>query len=204
VAKWLSQKSLLRHDKFEVPSGESYNATAQPAVASGVSVFAGLRIDQTIAIPTFWMWSKNVAIKKIDKCGFKRKAVCVDAKDGHQIGHWSLNIWTAVNIDLQRQVTTHHHLNPVIIAKYRTVDWIFAVYSGIELIAIYFMTPKDLEPLFTKWEKDWHDRGGRDINNPKIPLDFAVARGKLLHGNPPPPKARKKVVVIGDEKEDAE
>lgn len=108
----------------------------------------------------------------------------------------------SVNIDLQRQVTTHHHLNPTIIAKYRTVDWIFAVYSGIELIAIYSMTPKDLEPLFSKWEKDWHQRGGRDINNLKIPLGFVVERGKLLHGSPPPPKARKKVVIVGDEKED--
>jgi hypothetical protein len=66
------------------------------------------------------------------------------------------------------------------------------------------MTPNDLEPLFSKWEKDWHDRGGRDINNPKIPLEFVVERGKLLHGNPPPPRARKKAVVVGDEKEDLE
>jgi hypothetical protein len=81
---------------------------------------------------------------------------------------------------------------------------IFAVYSGIELIAIYFLTPKDLEPLFSKWEKYWHDRGGRDINNPKIPLDFVVERGKLLHGRVPSPRARKKVVVVGDEKEEVQ
>jgi hypothetical protein len=29
--------------------------------------------------------------------------------------------------------TTHHHLNQAIIDKYRKVDWIFAVYAGIEL-----------------------------------------------------------------------
>src|ERR1700734_597515 len=34
----------------------------------------------------------------------------------------------SVNIDLQKQITTHHHLNPVILAKYRLVDWIVAVY----------------------------------------------------------------------------
>lgn len=38
-----------------------------------------------------------------------------------------------VNLLRQKQFTTHHHLNPVIIAKYRKVDWIFATYSGIEL-----------------------------------------------------------------------
>jgi hypothetical protein len=105
----------------------------------------------------------------------------------------------SVNIDLQRQVTTHHHLNPVIIAKYRQVDWIFAVYSNIELVAIYLCTPKDLEPLFAKWEQRWHDTGGKDINNPKIPLDFIMKNGKLLHGAAPPPKAAKNQVVLGEE-----
>lgn len=91
----------------------------------------------------------------------------------------------SVNIDLQKQVTTHHHLNPTIIAKYRAVDWIFAVYRNIELIAIYMLTPADLEPLFSRWEQRWHATGGRDINNPKIPLDFVVKHGKLLHGTTP-------------------
>jgi len=91
----------------------------------------------------------------------------------------------SVNIDLQRQVTTHHHLNPTILNKYRQVDWIFAVYRNIELICIYLMTPKDLEPLFSKWEAKWHNDGGRDINNPKIPLDFVFAHGHLLHGTKP-------------------
>jgi hypothetical protein len=36
------------------------------------------------------------------------------------------------------------------------------------------MTPRDLEPLFSRWEKKWHDDGGKDINNPKVPLDFVV------------------------------
>lgn len=91
----------------------------------------------------------------------------------------------SVNLDLQKQVTTHHHLNPVILAKYRQVDWIFAVYKSIELISIYFMTPADLEPLFSNWEAKWHADGGKDINNPKIPLEFVVRHGKLLHGEPP-------------------
>lgn len=90
----------------------------------------------------------------------------------------------SVNIDLQKQVTTHHHLNPAIIAKYRTVDWIFAVYRNIELVAIYLMTPADLEPLFSKWEQRWNETK-QDINNPKIPLDFVVKHGKLLHGTTP-------------------
>jgi len=118
----------------------------------------------------------------------------------------------SVNIDLQKQVTTHHHLNPVILAKYRTVDWIFAVYNTIELVCVYQLTPEQLEPLFTKWEKKWHADGGRDINNPKIPLKFVFEHGLLLHGAPPLLKIGRKirsvlsvdeadlpVIVVGEE-----
>ena len=52
------------------------------------------------------------------------------------------------------------------------VDWIFAVYEGIEIQEIYRLTPQDLEPFFSKWERKWHADGGKDINNPKIPLSF--------------------------------
>ncbi len=106
----------------------------------------------------------------------------------------------SVNIDLQKQVTTHHHLNPAILQKYRRVDWIFAVYRNIELLCIYIMKPSELEPLFSKWEKKWHDDGGRDINNPKVPLDFVVKHGTLLHGAAPELKksrAGRIVAVVG-------
>jgi hypothetical protein len=91
----------------------------------------------------------------------------------------------SVNIELQTQITTHHHLNPKILDKYRQVDWIFAIYRNIELVSIYKMTPADLEPLFSRWEKKWHDDGEKDINNPKIPLGFVVTHGTLLSGKVP-------------------
>lgn len=37
----------------------------------------------------------------------------------------------SVNLDLTKNFSTHHHLNPVILAKYRQVDWIFAMYREI-------------------------------------------------------------------------
>lgn len=86
----------------------------------------------------------------------------------------------SVNIALTKSFSTHHHMNPGIIEKYRQVDWVFAVYEGIELLAIYRLTPDDLEPYFSRWEKKWHERGGKDINNPKIPLKFVVEVGELL------------------------
>lgn len=87
----------------------------------------------------------------------------------------------SVNVLLTQSFSTHHHMNPVILKKYRQVDWIMAVYAGIELQTIYLMKPDMLEPYFSKWEKKWHDSGGKDINNPKIPVKFVVERGNLIY-----------------------
>ena len=87
----------------------------------------------------------------------------------------------SVNTDLTQSFSTHHHMNPTIINKYKQVDWIFAVYEGIELKRIYQLAPSDLDLYFTKWEKKWHDDGGKDINNPKIPLKYVQKNGRLLY-----------------------
>lgn len=86
----------------------------------------------------------------------------------------------SVNTRLTKSFSTHHHLNPVILAKYRKVDWIFAVYEGIDLIAVYQLTPADLEPYYKRWEEKWHNEGGKDINNPKIPLKFVEEHGRRI------------------------
>jgi hypothetical protein len=75
-------------------------------------------------------------------------------------------------------------MNPTILAKYRQVDWVFAIYEGIELQAIYRMQPTGLEPYFSNWESKWHESGGKDINNPKIPVKFVVERGELVFQKP--------------------
>jgi hypothetical protein len=87
----------------------------------------------------------------------------------------------SVNIRLTRSFSTHHHMNPNIIGKYRQVDWIFAVYDGIELIEIFLLTPAQIEPYFTKWAKKWSDDGDKDINNPKIPLKYVREIGKCVY-----------------------
>lgn len=91
----------------------------------------------------------------------------------------------SVNIELTRGFSTHHHMNPIIVAKYRQVDWIFAIYRNIELQAIYRLTAQTMEPFYAQWERKWHDDGGKDINNPKIPLKYVIENGELLHGTPP-------------------
>ncbi|WP_311064562.1 helix-turn-helix domain-containing protein [Halomonas sp. DWK9] len=87
----------------------------------------------------------------------------------------------SVNIKLTRSFSTHHHMNPKIIKKYRAVDWVFAVYEGIELKEIYLLKPHHIEPFYKKWWDQWHDKGGKDINNPKIPLSYVRENGIKLY-----------------------
>ncbi|MCB9379406.1 MAG: restriction endonuclease [Acidimicrobiaceae bacterium] len=91
----------------------------------------------------------------------------------------------SLNRKLVKGFSTHHHLNPTIIEKYRSVDWIFAVYDDIELVEVYLLTPDQLEPLFKTWETKWHEDGSKDINNPKIPLTFVTAQGRRVWPHPP-------------------
>lgn len=87
----------------------------------------------------------------------------------------------SVNVSLTKSFSTHHHMNPIIIEKYRKVDWIFAVYRGIEILEIHRLTPENLEPYYTKWETKWHNNGRKDLNNPKIPLKYVREVGTLLY-----------------------
>jgi transcriptional regulator with XRE-family HTH domain len=91
----------------------------------------------------------------------------------------------SLNADLVKGFSTHHHMNPVIIDKYRKVDWIFAIYSGIELQEIYLLKPADLEFYYSKWITKWHTDGGKDINNPKIPMKYVQREGTCVYRKSP-------------------
>lgn len=89
-----------------------------------------------------------------------------------------------VNVLLTSGFSTHHHMNPTIIAKYRLVDWYFAIYEGIILKEIYHLTPELMEFYFTKWEVKWHADRNKDINNPKVPVKFVRQNGRLVYRAP--------------------
>lgn len=105
----------------------------------------------------------------------------------------------SVNIELTRSFSTHHHMNPVIVAKYRKVPWIFAIYRHIALQAVYLLEPNDLNFYFDKWDAKWHADGGKDINNPKIPAKFVMMNGKLIHGEAPDLSRRRRVLQTPDD-----
>jgi transcriptional regulator with XRE-family HTH domain len=91
----------------------------------------------------------------------------------------------SLNADLVTGFSTHHHMNPVIIEKYRKVDWVFAIYKGIELQEIYLLKPCDIEFYYSKWISKWKADGGKDINNPKIPKKFVQQEGKCVYRRTP-------------------
>lgn len=107
-----------------------------------------------------------------------------------------------VNIKLTRSFSTHHHLNPTILAKYRQVDWVMAIYEGIELRRVFRLKPAQLEPLFSRWEAKWHKSGGKDINNPKINVSFVEAEGELIYSEGPEPEPSALDLLFKDEKTD--
>ncbi len=98
----------------------------------------------------------------------------------------------SVNITLTTSFSTHHHMNPTIIAKYRKVPWIFAIYKDINLQSVYILQPEDLKPYYDRWEEKWHRDGKKDINNPKITIKYVVENGVILHGTPPDLTSKRK------------
>lgn len=91
----------------------------------------------------------------------------------------------SVNIELTNSFSTHHHMNPDIIAKYRQVPWIFAIYRHIVLQSVYLLEPQDLELYYSQWERKWYAEGGKDINNPKIPVKYVIEHGRLVNNISP-------------------
>jgi len=121
---------------------------------------------------------QTLLILNMEGLGCREGNDCRDA-DGNEYELKSINIL------LTSGVSTHHHLNPTILKKYRAVKaWYFSAYRGIELTEMWRVETTALEPWFKAQEKKWRKSGGRDINNPKIPLKFVREVGKLVYSSP--------------------
>ncbi|WP_425443946.1 hypothetical protein [Thioalkalivibrio denitrificans] len=60
------------------------------------------------------------------------------------------------------------------------------------LLCLRLMGQQCLEFYFQKWETKWHDEGGKDINNPKIPVKYVMEHGRLIYGSHPQLTVRNK------------
>lgn len=112
-----------------------------------------------------------------------------DAKDAEGV-EYELK---SANIELVKGFSTHHHMNPEIIAKYRRVPWIFAIYRNIELAAVYHLTPADMEHHFKVWEDDWNDRNLKKTPGQIDEAEKAENKRKLEHEKAEDEKAAKRL-----------
>ena len=85
-----------------------------------------------------------------------------------------------LNIRLTDGFSTNHHVNLPTIRKYRLARWVFAIFEGIEMRRAYAVPTDVLEVYFSSWEEKWRDEV-KDINNPKIPLNFVIEHGHLIY-----------------------
>ncbi len=95
--------------------------------------------------------------------------IVLNSREGNDAVDEEGNQYELKTINLLRtdQSTTHHHLNPVIIEKYRKVDWIFATYEAIELKETYLLKPDAMEHWYGRWTAKWHADGGKDTITPR-------------------------------------
>lgn len=88
-----------------------------------------------------------------------------------------------INISRRKNpgITTHHHLNPIILQKYRQVEaWYIGIYEDITLKKIYKLTPTMLESIFLEWEARLQHIDS--LNNPKIPMKL-VKQGEIVYSD---------------------
>lgn len=88
-----------------------------------------------------------------------------------------------INISRRKNpgITTHHHLNPIILEKYRQVEaWYIGIYEDITLKKIYKLTPAMLEPKFLEWETKLQHIDS--LNNPKISMNL-VKQGEMVYSD---------------------
>lgn len=92
------------------------------------------------------------------------------------------NDYELKTIDLNKSArgfTTNHHLNEHTINKYRTRRFVFAMYEGITLIEAYLVLPRDMEPLYERWEAALTNKD--HLNNPKVPIDYVREVGTVMY-----------------------
>lgn len=74
-----------------------------------------------------------------------------------------------------------------IVRSYREVDWIFAVYKGIEIVEIFKVEATQMEPMYLKWEAQLATKAETSsephLNNPKINLSFVRDCGTIVYSN---------------------
>ncbi len=152
------------------PYIEQYQALAKKHGIEDIFQDSGGKLLQTLLLTGLTNLKGRMGNDAADEEGREYELKSVNVADGRKNGF-----------------TTHHHLNAIILDKYRKVAaWYFSTYDGIELQSIHRMPPRTLEePYFQLWERKIAARieAGKspDLNNPKIPVWFVRKDGELVY-----------------------
>jgi hypothetical protein len=104
-----------------------------------------------------------------------------DAQDAQGNEYELKSVNTSVDAELL-DASSHESNHPCQISEGGLGVWLFM--RELSCRQFTSMKPTALEPYFSKWESKWHESGGKDINNPKIPVKFVVEHGELVYQKP--------------------
>lgn len=86
----------------------------------------------------------------------------------------------SVNVSKVSGVTTHHHMTRDIIQGYREVDWVIAMYDGIEVVEVWRLGTKQMEHWYCEWTAKLERTGKDHLNNPKVPITYVRKHGEVI------------------------
>ena len=86
----------------------------------------------------------------------------------------SINIATGIS-----GISTNHHLNHDILAKYKTIPWSISIYNNAQLLQIYVIGAEQLQPFIADCERKLETK--TSLNNPKISLRYVKDNGILIY-----------------------
>lgn len=95
-----------------------------------------------------------------------------DAYGRHDNAQYELKSTDIRNVKSSPSWPTSREVTPTVLAAFRSMDaFLFGVFHGIDLLALFRARPVDLEPFFADLERKLNARtgAGKNLNNPKIP-----------------------------------
>ena len=85
-----------------------------------------------------------------------------------------------IDLNSTKSFLVNYQITEVLISEYKTVNWIFATFSGNTLTNIYSAKFNDLKDYFGKWKAKLDIEEVSELRNPKIPSSFILKVGTRI------------------------
>lgn len=60
------------------------------------------------------------------------------------------------------------------------MDWIIAMYEGIEVVEVWRLGTNEMEHWYQVWTAKLAETGKDHLNNPKVPIAYVRQHGELI------------------------